>query len=160
MEHDGGGRRHWCNNTQASSFPLLPLPEVKEMLLHSPAGCQGRVKGKRNESYGAGEKNPVQGLGSWMVYTLAASLRFVLVSQFVGKNCGRSKKSQLSPKAWELLNVTQDHSATRERREKRGEKIVKRYNKKKETETVTEDDKEERGVDGEITKKERQWSKR
>lgn len=56
-----------------------------------------------------------------MVYTLAASLRFVLVSQFVGEHHGRSKKSGLSPKAYpaaeELLNVTHNHSASRERRE-------------------------------------------
>lgn len=56
-----------------------------------------------------------------MVYTLAASLRFVLVSQFVGENHGCSKKSGLPPKAFpaaeELLNVTHDHSATRERGE-------------------------------------------
>lgn len=50
-----------------------------------------------------------------MVYTLAASLRFVLVSQFVGEHHGRCKKSGRSPKASpaaeELLNVTHDRSA-------------------------------------------------
>lgn len=47
-----------------------------------------------------------------MGYTLAASLRFVLVSQFVGKHHGHSKKSGLLPKApstaEELLNVIHD----------------------------------------------------
>lgn len=68
-----------------------------------------------------------------MVYMLAASLRFVLVSQFVGEHRGCSKKSGLSPKASpaaaELLNVTHDHSATRERREckqRRGRRVKKR----------------------------------
>lgn len=73
-----------------------------------------------------------------MVYTLAASLRFVLVSQFVGEHHGRSKKSGLPPKASpaaeELLNVTHDHSATRESREskQRSERRVKKKDKMKE----------------------------
>lgn len=59
------------------------------------------MKGEGNESYGAvGEKkNPVQGLGNRMVYMLAASLYFFLVSQFVGEHHGRSKKRRLSPEA-------------------------------------------------------------
>lgn len=73
-----------------------------------------------------------------MVYTLAASLRFVLVSQFVGEHHGRSKKSGLSlkasPAAEELLNVTHDHSATRERREnkqRRERRVKKGQNERK-----------------------------
>lgn len=102
-------------------------------------------------------KKPVQGLGSWMVYMLAASLRFVLVSQFVGEHRGCSKKSGLPPKASpaaaELLNVTHDHSATRERREckqRRGRRVKKRTKWKKEIERqwqkVTKRGKKARGL--------------
>lgn len=91
-----------------------------------------------------------------MVYTLAGSLRFVLVSQFVGEHLGRSKKSGLSPKASpaaeELLNVTHDHSATRERRgskqkrERRVKKDKMKINKNKRyRETVTDCEKEGEG---------------
>lgn len=121
-------------------------------------------------------KKPVQGLGSWMVYMLAASLRFVLVSQFVGEHRGCSKKSGLSPKASpaaaELLNVTHDHSATRERREckqRRGRRVKKRTKWKKEIERqwqkVTKRGRKARGlmvgwqkkIDKGVKSRERDW---
>lgn len=42
--------------TQDFRLPLLHLPGVKEKCFYSPAGCQQRVKGERNESYGAVKK--------------------------------------------------------------------------------------------------------
>lgn len=69
-----------------------------------------------------------------MVYMLAASLYFVLVSQFVGEHHGRSKKRRLSPEASpvaeELLNVTRDHSDTGERRESKRRRVKKKKKKK------------------------------
>lgn len=51
-----------------------------------------------------------------MVYTLAASLRFVLVSQSVGEHRRSSKKTGPSPKASlaaeALVNVTHNHRTT------------------------------------------------
>lgn len=108
-------------------------------------------------------KKPVQGLGSWMVYMLAASLRFVLVSQFVGEHRGCSKKSGLAPKASpaaaELLNVTPIFQPPgRGESVNRGEEGELKKDKMKERnrETVTETDKEGEegeGADGGMTKK-------
>lgn len=81
-----------------------------------------------------------------MVYMLAASLYFVLVSQFVGEHHGRSKKRRLSPEASpaaeELLNVTRDHSDARERRESKRRTVKKNKIKDRNRETVTESNKE------------------
>ena len=83
-----------------------------------------------------------------MVYTIAARLRFVLVSQFVGGHHRSFKKSRLSPKASlaaeEMLNVTHNHRATRERR-MRKQRCSEKGQNERIGESPTESGKEDKG---------------